>query len=382
MVFEQEVGAFELASLELAGGLYANDTDFACIGAVTMTATIATVRQGTVSTYGISTLTLNGQMAGKVQADMNCAGSATANPLAQAISAAVTSSSGQAITSFGLHAYGAMVAQSVSLSSADYVAGSYATTRQSVQSSASGHFGGQSTSLTSVSALAGSAVQPIGQTVNLSSCSMAASATNTLLAQAYGDQRLSANSAATVSAYGARVYESTNHVSGTALMAAHGGAYAMTAISDPVGAYELADFELGMSEIGGELLRYGAAHADMLCVGQSIALSRVAVAAGSTDHICSSYVLPSGFAADAGSDSNLLFSAYRSMHLSVSAESTATITVPNARLFSWLAKSYDMAQRAYETRGTIRPWEMRGVKRPYEPRDNSVNAQQRMTNWS
>lgn len=382
MVLEQEVGAFELASLELAGGLYANDTDLACIGAVAMTATVATVRQGAVSTYGIATLTLDGQMAGTVQADMNCAGSATINPLAQAIGAAVTTSSGQAITSFGLQAYGAMVAQSVGLSVADYVAGAYATTRQSGQGSASGQFGGQSTNLSSVSALAGSAVQPIGQAVNLSRCSMAASTTNTLLAQAYGDQRLSANSVATVSAQGARVHESTGHATGVATMTAYGGAYATTAISDPVGLYELADFELGMSEIGGEPLRYGAAHADMLCVGQTIALSRVAVAGMATDRIRSSYVLQSGFTADAGADSQLLFSAYGSLHLSVDAESTATITAPNARLFSWLAKSYDVAQRAYETRGTIRPWEMRGVKRPYESRDNSVNAQPRMTNWS
>jgi len=382
MVLEQEVGAFELASLELAGGLYANDTDLACMGEGAMTATVATLRQGTVSTYGIATLTLDGQMAGTVQADMNCAGSATVNPLAQSIGAAVTASSGQAITSFGLQAYGAMVAQSVGLSVADYVAGAYATTRQSGQGSASGQFGGQSTSLTAISVVSGSAVQPVGQAVNLSRCSVSGSATNALLAQAYGDQRLSVNGAATVASKGVRVYEATNHVSGTALMAAHGGAYALTAISDPVGTFELADFELGMGEIGGEPLRYGAAHADMLCVGQAIALSRVAVAAGSTDRIRSSYVLQSGFAADAWSDSNLLFSAYGSLHLSVDAESTATITAPNARLFSWLAKSYDIAQRAYETRGTIRPWEMRGVKRPYESRDNSVNAQPRMTNWS
>lgn len=382
MVLEQEVGAFELASLELAGGLYANDTDFTCIAAVAMTATVAMVRQGTVSTYGIATLTLDGQMAGTVQADMNCSGSAAVNHLAQAIGATVTASSGQAITSFGLQAYGAMVAQSVGLSVADYVAGAYATTRQSGQGSTSGQFGGQSTNLTAVATIAASVMQPIGQAVNLSRCSMTASATNTLLAQAYGDQRLSANCAAALSSNGARVYESTGHTASVANMTAYGGAYATTAISDPVGVYELADFELGMSELGGEPLRYGAAHADMQCAGQAIALSRVAVAAGSTDRIRSSYVLQSGFTADARAVSQLLFSAYGSLHLSVDVESTATITAPNARLFGWLAKSYDMSQRAYEARGTIRPWETRGVKRPYEPRDNSVNAQPRMTNWS
>lgn len=382
MVLEQEVGAFELASLELAGGLYANDTGLTCIGVAAMTATVATVRQGNVSTYGIATLTLDGQMAGTLQADMNCSGSANVNTLAQAVGATVIASSGQAITSFGLQAYGATVAQSVGLTVADYVASAFATTRQIGQGSADGQFGGQSTSLTAVVAVSGSAAQPIGQAVNLSHYSMTAIASNELLAQAFGDQRLSANGANTVSAQGARVYETTGQSAGVATMAAYGGAYATTSISDPVGIYELADFELGMSEIGGEPLRYGAAHADMLCVGQAVALSRVSVHAGSFDRLRLSYVLQSTYTGDAGAETNLLFSAYKDIRYSITGDSVATITAPNARLFGHLAKSYDLAQHPAETRATLRQWESRGVKRPYEPRDNNVNAQPRMTNWS
>ena len=357
MVLEQEVGAFELASLELAGGLYANNTDLACLGVAAMTATIATVRQSTVSTYGVATLTLDGQMAGTVQADMNCAGVSIIDTLSQVIGAAAVASSGQSITSLGLQAYGAAVAESIGLSMADYLAGAYATAQQSGQGVAAGEFGGQSAALAVAEVTAGSTVNGTCQAICLSDYTAAALAESALLAQAYGEQRLTLNGSSDMATQGARVHEATGNAAGEAAMTVDAGAYAAT------NAYA--------ASIG---LAHGA--------GQAVTTTRVAADGSASGVINGAYVLEATHSASSAAVSEFVFSAYGDMRVSVAAASEAVIVAPNARLFSWLAKSYDMAERAYETRGTIRPWETRGVKRPYEPRDNSVNAQPRMTNWS
>lgn len=261
MVLEQEIASFELSSLELAGGLYASDTETTCAGT--------------------ATLSLDGQMLGIVQAAFGCNGTTATNLRTQAIGTAVTACAGNAITSIGLQAYCATVAQSIGLSLVTYATGSYAATRVDGRGMSAGQFAA--------------------------------------------------------------------------------GAYAATSLEGPVGDFEVADFELCMSELGGELFRRGAAHADMFCVGQSFVAGALRAGAGATDYIRSEYVLPSGLMSNAGSEAQLKFSAYGDMRHSIAAESTATITAPNARLFRRLADSHDIAQRAREERGTIRPYEQRAA---------------------
>lgn len=357
MLFGQELAAFELAGLELAGGLYANETALSSSGVGTQNATFARVWEGAVTTYGAADSSLIGQMAGKVQADMNCAGVSTIDTSSQIIGASVTTSSGQSITSIELQAYGATVAQSIGLSVHDYVAGAYATAQQSGQGIAAGQFDGQSTALTVAEVTAGCTVNGTGQAICLSDYTAAARAESVLLAQAYGEQRLTVNGSSNVATQGVRVYEAAGNTSSAAAMTVDAGAYTAT------NAYAAS---------------IGLAH----CTGQAVTTTRVDAAASASGVINGSYVLEAIHSASSAAVAEFEFSAYGDMRLSVSTDSVATITTPNARLFRWLANAYSATQRNHEPRGATRPWELRGTKRPYEPRENSVNAQSRATNWS
>lgn len=360
MVLEQEIASFELASLELAGGLYANDCDLSvsCIGTMSQNAS------------GI---------AGCV-ATVNCG--ATLNGLTQAVGTSVTSCSGQVITSLSLQAYGATVATSIGISGVAYLAGSYATTQQQAFGSSAALSIGQGVNQATASAIASSNVSTYGQSVNGAKVSVVSASSIGLLAQAYGEQRLSASGAVSGSLTTARVREGTQTAYGSSNTDLRVGAYASTVLIDPEGVFELADFELGMSELGGELMRYGAAHADMLYVGQALAKTDLSSVSVATSDLKPAYALQSAFVAHAAAVTDWKFSVYRDATTSINGIAVAQYVPPNARLFRVLAKSHDQGERGFELRSSARPLEVRGVKRPYEPRDTDVFLQSRSTAWS
>jgi len=360
VVLEQEIASFELASLELAGGLYANDCDLSvsCVGTMSQNAS------------GI---------AGCV-ATVNCG--ATLNGLTQAVGTSVTSCSGQVITSLSLQAYGATVATSMGISGVAYLPGSYATTQQQASGSSAALSIGQGVNQATASAIASSNVSTYGQSVNGAKVSVVSTSSIGLLAQAYGEQRLSASGAVSGSLTTARVREGTQTAYGSSNTDLRVGGYASTALIDPEGVFELADFELGMSELGGELMRYGAAHADMLYVGQTLAKSDMSIEAKADFNLLGTQVLQSGLASYAQANIEWRLSAYANVAVSINGTAIAQLMPTDARLFNVLKKSHDQSERGVELRSSARPFEIRGVKRPYEPRDTGVLLQSRSTTWS
>lgn len=373
---------FELASLELAGGLYANDGNLSALGYGALDTRIAKVREGVSSSTGIALLALNGQTAGTVQADMNCAGSASVTAALQAVGSSVTACNSQAITNLSLQAYGATIAQSYSVSTIAYMAGAYATTKQQASGLSVSAAVGQSVfqskgTMTGAATLSGNV-----QAVNLTKVSCYGASGTSLLFSAYGDQRLAADGLSALNLTGVLVRDGQHAIAGDAMTDWRIGVYATTAILDAVGAFEVADFELCMGELGGESIRYGSAHAEMICVGQSIAKTDMRASAWAEIHLLPAYALQASYSISGGSAMDGRFSAYGDMQMHINGVSVALHEAPNARLFSWLHNAYDISVRAYEIRKTLRPFESRGVKRPWERRDVSQRDQLRSISWS
>ncbi len=382
MLLEQEVAAFELASLELAGGLYANDGNLAASGNGTLDARLATVYEGAANAAGLALLALDGQMAGTVQADMHCVGASNLIASLQAIGATITASHGQAITSLSLQAYGAMVTQSHGMSAIHYAAGAYATTAQKAYSYGTATPTGQSV-YQSMSTFLGSALlSGNGQAVNISRFNGQGFGVAALSLNAYGDQRLAAAGLSALGLATARVRQSLHSITGSGISNWQIGAFATTEICDHSGDFEIADFELGMSELGGEAIRYGAAHAEMLYFGQTIAKTNLRASASAETQFLPAYALQSIYSAAGSAATNWRFSAYGDMQTRINGVSVAVCVAPNARLFRLLPHAYDTSARAYESRGTLRPVEMRGAKRLREPRDIGLYPQPRTVSWS
>ncbi len=382
MVLELEVASFELASLELAGGLYANDCNLTAHGNGALDARVATVHEGEANAAGLALLVLDGQMAGTVQADMNCVGASNVLASLQAIGATVTASHSQSITGLSLQAYGAMVAQSYGMSGVTYAAGAYATTAQQSYGYGTATPTGQSV-FQSIGTLLGSAsLSGNGQAVNLSRFNGQGLGAAALSLNAYGDQRLTAAGASELNQGAARVRQSIHAITGTGFGIWRIGAFATTEIRDAAGDFEMADFELGMSELGGEAIRYGAAHAEMLCFGQAIAKTNLSAGASVETQLLPAYALQSIYSAAGSAATNWRFSAYGDIQTRINGVSVALCVAPNARLFRLLPHAYDTSARAYESRGTLRPVEIRCVKRPLEPRLDALPVQPRTVSWS
>ena len=354
---QHEIAMCELVGLELAGGLFYQESAAACAGQSVLSAKPQAVGALKLSATGQTALTGGMQAVGALK--LNATGQTALTGGMQAVGALKLNAYCYGVylpqiqtISYGDSKFQSLGAGTLQCDTTAYVVGAFAAA-----GSCAVIWNNTAYCSTGFAAKGNASLSMPWQAIGGTACIVNGASTGYLRINAYAHQKLVALCAGQASIAGALVR--------VAVATAYGTSGSSMALSS-YGEMRHSIYGIGTGSLKGQRV----ANHDFLAAG------------GGASVIAASIVRNSAYRAFGGSHYSGSFGCYTNQRMTINGVSASKYVPTMALRYGHLAASYDVADRAAERRATVRPGEPRTTIKPPESRTTVVDWRTRITKWS